>query len=102
MKLKSLIAAAVFGLAAGNVMAADVAAGKSKAGICAACHGPDGISMIPNYPNLKGQKAAYLVKQLKDFKDKKRVDPIMGPQAAALSDEDMANIAAYFESLGAK
>ena len=80
-------------------IAADVAAGKAKTGTCAACHGVDGTSMIPMYPNLKGQKAQYLVKQLKAFKDGTRKDPVMAPMAMMLTDADMANVAAYYESL---
>lgn len=83
-----------------NCFSADIARGKAKAAVCAACHGHDGISYVPLYPNLKGQKAAYTEKQLKDFKSKKRQDPVMNAQAAMLSDEDIANIAAYYESLG--
>ena len=51
------------------------------------------------YPNLAGQKEAYLAKQLKDFKSGARKDPIMAPMAMGLSDEDVANIAAYYASL---
>ncbi len=102
MKLKlSLTLVAAF-LCATPTMAADIAAGKAKAGVCAGCHGPDGMSFIPNYPNLKGQKAAYMVKQLKDFKNNTRKDPVMSAQATSLSDEDIANISAYYESLGKK
>lgn len=80
-------------------LAGDIEAGKAKAGMCAACHGADGISIMPMYPNLKGQKAAYVEKQLKAFKDGSRQDPTMAPMATPLSDEDMANLAAYYESL---
>ncbi len=82
-----------------SVSAADIEAGKAKSGLCAACHGADGISFAPMYPNLKGQKAAYLEKQLRAFKDGSRQDPTMAPMAAPLSDEDIVNISAYFESL---
>ena len=51
------------------------------------------------YPNLAGQKEAYIAKQLKDFKSGNRKDPVMAPMAMALSDEDVANIAAYYASL---
>ena len=102
MKLKLLIALSIAFLSSAQVMAADAAAGKAKAAACVGCHGPDGMSFIPTYPNLKGQKAAYLVKQLKDFKSGARKDPIMAAQSAALSDADMANIGAYYESLGKK
>lgn len=102
MKLKLSLLLTAVTLLAGHVGAADIAAGKSKAAVCAGCHGPDGISFIPTYPNLKGQKAAYTVKQLQDFKSKKRADPVMMAQAASLSDADIKNIAAYYESLGKK
>ena len=102
MKLKLLIALGVAFLSIGQANAADATAGKAKAAACAGCHDPDGMSFIPTYPNLKGQKAAYLLKQLKDFKSGFRKGPIMSSQVAALSDTDMANIAAYYESLAKK
>ncbi len=82
-----------------SAFGADVAAGKAKSATCAACHGADGHSVSPIWPNLAGQKDAYLVKQLKAFKDGTRKDPTMSPMAAPLSDDDMANLAAYFASL---
>lgn len=80
----------------------DVAAGKAKAGVCAACHGPAGIAMIPIYPNLAGQNEQYLVSALKAYKAKQRTGgqaAIMQGQATALSDADIANLAAYYASL---
>ncbi len=77
----------------------DAAAGKAKAASCAGCHGAKGISAIPMYPNLAGQKETYLVKQLKAFKDKSRKDPTMNAMAAPLSDEDMANLSAYYSKM---
>ena len=84
---------------ASPVFAGDAAAGKVKTGMCAACHGIAGISAVPMYPNLAGQKEAYIAKQLKDFKAGKRKDPVMAPMAMMLNDEDIANIAAYYASL---
>jgi cytochrome c553 len=84
--------------ASSSVMAGDAAAGKAKSAICAACHGVDGTSMNPLWPNLKGQKEQYLVKQIKAFRDGDRKDPSMAPMVAMLSDEDIANLAAYFAS----
>ena len=78
--------------------AGDAAAGKAKSAVCAACHGPDGNSSNPLWPNLAGQHAAYLVKQLKDFKSGARKDPVMAPMAVPLSDKDMENLAAYYSS----
>jgi cytochrome c553 len=85
--------------AAGTVPAADIAAGKAKATICAACHGPEGISLNDLWPNLAGQKEGYLVKQIKAFKAGDRVDPTMAPMVNPLTDEDIENLAAYFSSL---
>ncbi|KMQ76699.1 c-type cytochrome [Marinobacter subterrani] len=84
--------------------AADLAAGKAKAAVCAACHGANGIAQIPTYPNLAGQNEQYLVLALKAYKNKQRTGGqavIMQGQAAALSDEDIANLAAYWSSLPA-
>ena len=83
----------------GVANAADVAAGKAKAGLCIGCHGADGISVIPMYPNLKGQKAMYTAKQLKAFRDKTRADPVMAALASGLTDADIENLAAYYASL---
>ena len=80
-------------------LAADVAAGKTKAAICAGCHGANGISMVAMYPNLAGQKALYLSTQLKAFKSGTRNNPIMKGMVASLSDTDIENLAAYFSSL---
>jgi cytochrome c553 len=77
----------------------DAAAGKTKAAVCAACHGMEGISSNDIWPNLKGQKYGYLVKQLKALRDGTRTDPMMSPMAKPLSDEDIENLAAYFSSL---
>ena len=82
-----------------STQAADIAAGKAKSATCAACHGANGKSVIPRYPHLAGQQEQYLLKQLKDFKSKKRNDPVMSAMAIPLSDTDMANIAAYYASL---
>ena len=87
-------------VAASNmVSAADVAAGKAKTAMCAGCHGAKGISMAPANPNLAGQKAAYLATQLKAFRAGTRKNATMNPMSKALSDADIANIAAYYASL---
>jgi len=82
-----------------SAQAADVEAGKAKSALCAACHGPAGISNNPLWPNLAGQKEAYLVKQIKAFKNGERKDPSMAPMVANLSDEDIENLAAYYANL---
>jgi len=83
----------------------DAAAGKTKAATCGACHGADGYSAIPGYPHLAGQDAAYMVAQLKAFKSGERKGgnaAIMAPMTAALSEQDMMDLAAYYKSLGKK
>ena len=76
----------------------DAAAGQAKAAICAACHGPDGNSMVPNWPKLAGQHPAYIVRQFKLIKSGARPVPEMVGIAAAISDQDIEDIAAYFSS----
>lgn len=100
MKTFAVIAAvALMGAATVANAAGDAAAGKAKSAMCAACHGMNGVSSVPMYPNLAGQKEAYLVKQLKDFKSGARKDPTMNGMAAPLSEADINNLAAYYSSL---
>jgi len=96
---KLAIAVAATIMMASPVFAGDVEAGKAKSMMCSACHGASGISAIPMYPNLAGQKEMYLAKQLKDFKSGKRNDPTMKGMVAGLNDADIANLAAYYSSL---
>jgi cytochrome c553 len=82
---------------------ADPAAGEAKyTAMCAACHGADGNAGSPEYPKLAGQHPEYLAKQLTEFKSGKRANAIMSGMAAALSDEDMKNVAAWLSSQKAK
>jgi len=84
-----------------SLIVGSVEAGKARALTCGACHGSEGNSSSPMWPNLAGQNAPYIVAQLKAFKEGSRKDPLMSGQAMMLSDEDMANLAVYFESLPA-
>jgi len=109
---KSLLAVAVVLGVAGSLSAhamdaaikGDAAAGKTKAAACAACHGADGNSAAPTFPKLAGQGERYLFKQLKEINrpDKKgniiRAVPTMTGQTESLSDQDLADLAAYFAS----
>jgi cytochrome c553 len=74
----------------------NVEAGKAKSTACAACHGADGVSTIPSFPKLAGQHSDYLYQALKDYKTGRRKNPIMAGQVANLSDQDMADLAAYY------
>lgn len=100
--MKNLIIAATSGallLVSGQGLAANIEAGKKKAAeVCAACHGPDGNSPAPAFPRIAGQHATYLEKTLNEYKSGARKDPVMAGMAAALSKEDIENLAAYFAS----
>ena len=95
-KVFIVMAALTFSLPA---FAGDADAGKAKAMLCMACHGAAGISPNDIWPNLAGQKEGYLVKQIKAFRDGDRADPMMAPMVKSLSDEDIANIATYYNGL---
>lgn len=99
MKSFLFVLLAVLMFASSSVTAGDAAAGKAKSVVCASCHGVAGISSNPMWPNLAGQQEQYLSKQMKDFRDGARKDPMMSPMVAALSDDDIANLAAYYSSL---
>lgn len=70
--------------------------------VCAGCHAVDGNSVIPANPRLSAQHAAYLYKQLSEFKKGTRVNPIMAGMVAGLSDADMQNLAAYYAGQASK
>lgn len=77
--------------------AGDAAKGAEIAStVCVACHGADGNSMITLNPKLAGQHPEYLLKQLREFKSGVRANPVMGGMVANLTEDDMANLAAYF------
>jgi cytochrome c553 len=77
----------------------NIAAGKNKAGVCGACHGDGNKTLDASYPKLAGQYPDYLSKALHEYKSGKRTNPIMGAQAANLTDQDIADLTAYFGSL---
>ncbi len=99
-RLLPIVIAALVAYAAGaDTRAANIDAGAAKAKeICAACHGADGNSPSPDFPKLAGQHRDYLEKALRDYKSGARKNPIMAGFAAALSKEDIENLAAYFAS----
>jgi len=76
----------------------DAAAGKEKAVTCTACHGADGISTAPNFPILAGQYESYLAQALKSYRDGSRQNAIMAGFATQLSDEDIADLSAWYAS----
>ncbi len=98
--MKIYVIAAISGVAlmlSGQTMAADYDAGKSKAAeVCASCHGADGNSPAPNFPKIGGQHRSYISQALSEYKSGDRIDPIMAGMAAALSEEDIDNLAFYY------
>ena len=97
--------AILFGLAMGCAQsvfsaelmpAGDTAAGEAQTMVCAACHGADGNSAVPTFPKLAGQGQKYLYKQLQDIRDGARPVPTMVGQLDGKSNQDLADIAAYY------
>ena len=100
MKRTLLIAGVIasFGLAGTAQAGGDIQAGKAKAGPCAACHGANGEGKAPN-PTLAGKPEDQVIQALKDYKSGKRNNAVMKTFASPLSEQDMANLAAYYASL---
>jgi cytochrome c553 len=101
VRLAAILVAAA-GLSIGVAQAAgDPAAGLARSRSCAACHGANGIAGMPNVPNLAAQNEQYLLKALNDYKSGARKDDMMSLIVQRLTDEDLANLAAYYAGLGA-
>ncbi len=96
--LAAVAALASLGLIGPAHAAGDVQAGKAKAAACAACHGANGQGVAPN-PPLAGKKEDQLIQAMKDYKSGKRDNAVMKGMASSLSDQDIANMAAYYASL---
>lgn len=92
----SIAAAVSLALVATAHAAGDAEAGKAKSAMCAACHGPDGNSPAPTFPKLAGQHAAYIAKQLAEYKSGARQNATMNGMSAALSEQDMADLGAFY------
>ena len=101
---KAALLASVCLLAAGGSVcsAGDVKAGRSKALMCQACHGLDGLSKTPDAPNIAGQTEPYIVAQLQAYKSGARKNDAMSVVAPALSDTDIEDLAAYFSAIEIK
>ena len=98
---KALVLSALCVFIFTDLQAADLKNGQSIAKrVCAACHGKQGISRAPVFPNLSGQKEAYLLKQLHDFKSGERASNNMSGVVKNLSEQDKQDVAAYFSGHG--
>ena len=86
-------------LAGNQAMAGgDAEAGQAKAATCVACHGVDGNSAVPTFPKLAGLGHKYLLKQMKDIRDGRRPVALMAGQVDNMSDQDLADIAAFYDA----
>ncbi|MDJ0892356.1 MAG: c-type cytochrome [Gammaproteobacteria bacterium] len=94
----SIVAALSLVLSPMVLAVGDPAAGKAKSAVCAGCHGADGNSTNPEWPKLAGQHPSYIAKQLRDYKSGNRQNATMLGMVAALSNQDMDDLAAYFGS----
>ena len=101
MPMRTTLALGVVMLPLASVAAgaADQPAGRAKAAACAVCHGQNGISTLPNAPNLAGQPAIYVEAQLKSYRSGARRDEVMSLIAKPLSDADIADLAAWYASI---
>ncbi|OBT10163.1 cytochrome C [Vibrio sp. UCD-FRSSP16_10] len=104
--MKKLVLIATLFASCSVLAAGSIEAGKTKSTTCVACHGTDGNSLVAIYPKLAGQHEGYMIKQLKDFKlgatsggKQGRYDPAMSAMAIPLSEQDMADLAAYYASI---
>ena len=98
--MQKVIFIAIFSMLTGVSQAADIEHGKQTANNrCASCHGKAGMSTNPLYPNLAGQHAAYLAKQMRDFQAGKRQDPIMNAMLNGVTESTIEDLAAYYSSL---
>jgi cytochrome c553 len=96
--LASALAALLLATSPGHA-AGTVAAGKQKAMQCQTCHGLDGLSKLPDAPNIGGQPESYLAKGLKEFRSGVRQNEMMSIVAKGLSDQDIADLAAYYAAV---
>ena len=96
-----LLVFAQMGYSAEGSQSGDAARGKDLSVACSACHGPDGNSVAPTFPKLAGQGERYLVKQLQDIRDGSRPVPTMAGQLDGKSEQDLADIAAYYAAQSA-
>lgn len=90
------LAAAMIALPSSLWASGNPESGQEKAKVCEACHGLDGKSVDPNYPNLAGQHESYLIKALSDYRAGRRSNAIMGSFAANLSNQDIEDLAAWY------
>lgn len=98
--MKALLMVTALAMAAGPALAADAAAGRQKAQqVCAVCHGPLGVAVAPETPNLAGEPSGYLTRQLLAFRSGARRHEVMAVIAKQLTDAEIADVTAWFASI---
>jgi len=95
-----LAPALILALASPHALAADTPPGRARAQACATCHGPLGVSVAPDAPNLAGQPRIYLATQLRAFRSGKRLHEVMNVIARPLTDEDIEQLSEWYASIG--
>jgi len=103
MRISSFIAIlALSGLINSPLQAADAGKGQSTYALkgCIGCHGADGYSVVPMYPSMRGYSADFITVEMIRYRSGEREDPVMSAMAASLTDDDIANLAAYLGTLG--
>lgn len=98
-RTNALAGALVLAACVSHAQGADALAGRQKAQSCSTCHGPLGISQLPNAPHLAGQPAIYVIEQLKAYRNGKRANEMMNVVAKPLSDRDIEDLAAWYASI---
>lgn len=98
-RLSAAALIAVLAVPASHALAGDPAAGRAKARQCSTCHGIDGIAKIPTAPHIAGESEIYLQSQLKAFRSGKREHEIMSVIAKNLTDEDIADLSAWYAAI---
>lgn len=99
MKTRIFVCAALLAISsAASAASGDATAGKKKSTACVACHGENGISVSPEFPNLAGQYPDYIETALRHYQNGKRKNPIMAAQVKELNQKDIMDLAAYFSS----
>jgi len=98
---KAILVTAMLAMIPFGAALAESASDQKARTLCAGCHGPNGISTNPLWPNLAGQQDQYMIRQMQLYKDGTRPDVTMGPLAETLSDQEIEELAAYYASLPA-
>ncbi len=99
MRIRICVVAAAIAITSMSAMAGDPNPANIAKTVCAGCHGPEGVSTNPLWPNLAGQKDQYLIKALKDYRSGSRQDPVMAPFAQGLDDKTIEEVAAFYSNM---